>query len=535
MMKHINIYTISIFIIFIFGLSLSDDYGISWDEMDRRESGRSVIKDISKKIGFEHNAFKYFHEQPDWEKAYGMIFELPAMIIEEILNINDKRDIFLFRHKLTFTFHFIGIICFFYFSKKLFHSNKRAMLSTLIYSLHPRIFSHSFYNPKDIIFLSLLCVSLFASIKFFHIRTIRSLILCSLFLGFAMSVRIVGLYLPFLILIFYWIEELIVNEIDLSSIWQELLLKSFILILIPFVTLIAITPVYWNNPIDSFSHIFLTAKNFSWVQNNYFFGEYIPANNLPWYYIPVWFCITTPILFLSLLIVGIFYTVYHVNKKFNEVRYIWLCLIGIAIPLIVTIIFNSTLYDGWRHLYFLYSFASIIITFGLIKLFEWEKRKLWIDNNMFLGFLLIGIFSEPIYSIIKLHPHQSVYFNFLAGKDPMINFEGDYWGTSYYQGLEWIAKNDERDSIRVCSAFGPGSANRKILKMKDRIRLFNINYNDKVTLSDNLKKINYFITGFRWHQNNLYPKAKNKIRPFNNEVFSINVNEMKILGVYKYD
>ena len=28
-------------------------------------------------------------------------------------------------------------------------------------------------------------------------------------------------------------------------------------------------------------------------------------------------------------------------------------------------------------------------------------------------------------------------------------FEGDAWGTSYRQGLEWIIQNDERDSIIV--------------------------------------------------------------------------------------
>ena len=63
-------------------------------------------------------------------------------------------------------------------------------------------------------------------------------------------------------------------------------------------------------------------------------------------------------------------------------------------------------------------------------------------------------FTGPLIDIINLHPHQQVYFNPLAGKDPMENFEGDYWGASMRQGLEWIMENDNRDSLTIISPEG---------------------------------------------------------------------------------
>ena len=48
---------------------------------------------------------------------YGMIFEFPAIILEEILGLGDRQKVYLLRHKLIFTIHFIGIIGFFFFSR----------------------------------------------------------------------------------------------------------------------------------------------------------------------------------------------------------------------------------------------------------------------------------------------------------------------------------------------------------------------------------------------------------------------------------
>ena len=88
-----------------------------------------------------------------------------------------------------------------------------------------------------------------------------------------------------------------------------------------------------------------------------------------------------------------------------------------------------------------------------------------------LGSFLLICFFEPLYTIFSIHPHQQTYFNFFAGEDPMLNFEGDYYGTSYRQGLEYILENDLSDEILISVANSPGSLNRHILYDTDKKRI----------------------------------------------------------------
>ena len=125
-----------------------------------------------------------------------------------------------------------------------------------------------------------------------------------------------------------------------------------------------------------------------------------------------------------------------------------------------------------------------------------------------------------------MHPYQQTFFNFLAGENPMLNFEGDYWGTSYRSGLEYILKHDSNDSIFISVANVPGSLNRHILPDFDKKRLVY----DFMSKGNN--KPDYYLTNFRGSVSD-YIKSNKKEKPFDNEVYSINVGGMKILGVYK--
>ena len=43
--------------------------------------------------------------------------------------------------------------------------------------------------------------------------------------------------------------------------------------------------------------------------------------------------------------------------------------------------------------------------------------------------------------MFSYHPHQNVYFNFLAGKKIHEKFENDYWGLSNKQVFEFLLSN----------------------------------------------------------------------------------------------
>ena len=123
-----------------------------------------------------------------------------------------------------------------------------------------------------------------------------------------------------------------------------------------------------------------------------------------------------------------------------------------------------------------------------------------------------------------MHPNQYAFFNVLAGQDPMKNFDGDYWGLSYRQGLEYIAENDNREKIKISVRNSPGRHNIKILEKKDR---------DRFEYVENIKESDYYLTNYRWKMKENYHLAKIDSHPVGKEYFSVNIGQMKILGVYK--
>jgi len=117
--------------------------------------------------------------------------------------------------------------------------------------------------------------------------------------------------------------------------------------------------------------------------------------------------------------------------------------------------------------------------------------------------------------MISNHPFQNVYFNALAGKYAGQVFELDYWGLSFRQGLEYIVKNDSRPVIKLAANLPPICMNNAIfLKKEDitRLQMGPVNQSD------------YFLTNYRWH-----PEAY----PLNQEIFTIVVDNQKIMSVFK--
>ena len=123
-MKKINLKTLSyshlvLVVIFIIGLYIAKDFGISWDEGHHRDSGQRVLVYIVKFFGLEGikpippglQEFDYM------QKIYGPIFDIISAVIEEIFQINDMKNVFIMRHYLNFIFYFAGYIGYFLFIK----------------------------------------------------------------------------------------------------------------------------------------------------------------------------------------------------------------------------------------------------------------------------------------------------------------------------------------------------------------------------------------------------------------------------------
>ena len=174
---------ISFFILlFIIGTLIYKDYGISWDEQVSRNNGFVNGNYIAKKIlpnkfyeNFLKNTLKdkfpkkTIDEVPildeRHDKAYGVTFDLPAAALEILLNINEN-NIFDFRHILAHIFFLFALIFFYKLIKLKTNNVLISLICVLFIYLHPRLFAHSFFNSKDLFFLSVFLISYYSGFKF---------------------------------------------------------------------------------------------------------------------------------------------------------------------------------------------------------------------------------------------------------------------------------------------------------------------------------------------------------------------------------
>lgn len=464
----------------ITGLFIFKDYGMSWDEMACRTdvaipTFKYLLKNDYKAIVV--NEAKY----------HGATFELLLYPIEKILGLKDMRDIFLMRHLMTFLLFAFSVCVFYLLCFRHFKSQWLALVGAVFLVLSPRIFADSFYNVKDLAFLSLVIIGLYTTILFLEKKSYKSAILNALASALLIDLRVMGIILPFFV-IFFLIIELMRDSANRKKLAK---VTGFFLIAL-IAGIILFWPVLWRDPVGHFIGALKEASKFPWVGYVLYNGSEVYAANLPWHYIPYWLLVTTPVFYTLLFTVGSFALVRNilVEKKIiiSEIlnAYIFFS------PIAAVIILHSVLYDGWRHLYYIYPSFIFISISGLQFIIAFVANQKVIRA---IYMLIAGYCFYMITIMFSLHPYQNLYFNFIAGKslgEIKNKFELDYWCVSYKEGLEYILKSDTSSSIIVyCSEPARGTDNSKLIPENERARLTFTSYPE---LAD------YFITGFRYRR-----------------------------------
>ena len=186
--QKVNKFVLIFFVLYFFiGTIIFDDYGISWDEPYQRQIGYVNLEYIR-----GDNSLLIFND-----KYYGVIFELPLVIIERIFNLTDTREIYFIRHYLNFLLFYFGVLIFYKLNKRIFKSWKLALFGCLLLVFHPRIFADSFYNSKDIPFLVLYISSLYTFINYKENPTNKNLLFHSIISVFAINSRLAGIIKPY--------------------------------------------------------------------------------------------------------------------------------------------------------------------------------------------------------------------------------------------------------------------------------------------------------------------------------------------------
>ena len=490
--KHSKIYIAAIFILYFFaGLSIVKDFGLSIDEPFHRTIGYYWYLNIAEKISYDYeliNLLRSKFENMHWAKdlvngqylQYGVFFDVLAAAIEEFLGIDKTRDAFFIKHILTFIIFFISSIFFYNIILERFKNKNFAILITFFYVTSPRIFAESFYNCKDIVFMSFCVYSLFFCLRSLDKIKALNIIFFTLFAALATDIRIMGVLLFFMYLMF-----LIINSLEEKYYFKKNY-KFFVIlfILYPFFVFL-FWPYLWGNPLQNFIFAFKSFSNYAWNGHILYLGEFVKSNNLPWHYIPVWIFISTPVIFIIFFLIGFLKTFVLFFKNFvntSKTTSLWsninekkdfFIIFFFLIPIILVILLNSTLYGGWRHVYFIYPSFVYLIAIGLGYIFD---LKFKIFYKKILSTIIFCALLFNTFNLIKFHPYQNTYFNSFIEKKANKLFEVDYWGLGNLEALRHIIQKEAVNqviSIRTAS-FTPLNYSTLMMSNKNK-KLLSIN------------------------------------------------------------
>jgi hypothetical protein len=236
----------------------------------------------------------------------------------------------------------------------------------------------------------------------------------------------------------------------------------------------------------------------------------------------VLFLIGLAVLVHSVLKVGLFHWLRRTTARHDLLLLTW--FFG---PLLGVIVLRSVLYDGWRHLYFVYPAFVLIATQGLRVVWHvWQSERnnlvRWRPKALAMAVLLAALAlgtAQVMWRMVAEHPFQYVYFSFLPGKVIEQNFERDYWGLSTKQGLEWVLAHDARPTLTV------GMDERTALTLLINLKMLPPAARARLRLVPPAEA-DYFLTIYRWHPG-AYPASAG--RP----VHTIRVGGAAILTVLR--
>ena len=411
------------------GVLVLDDYGVSWDEQIQR---RIAIINLDYIQG--NNDVLLTH----WNRYYGVVFEAPLLLVERALGLADSRDIHLLRHILTHLFFILGGFFCYRLAYRLFDNRLIAIFALLLYLLHPRLYAHSFFNSKDVPFFSMFVIALYLAERAFRRDTVGAFILCGIGIGLLTNIRIMG------VMLFPAVLAMRGLDLGLAANGAErrrIMLTGGGFILAAAAALYATWPYLWGDPWGHFVESFLRFSDYENEVEQLFRGQWV-SEEVPPDYLPVWFALTTPPVVVLLGLVGaLALACRDIGSIFGNtrLRFGLLLLAGFMLPAIVVFLLESSIYGGWRHLYFIYAPGCLLAAWGLGWLLRSLRSGYWRAGVVGLaggGALLTAL------QMVQIHPYQQLYFNFLVDRETpeylADRYDLDYWGLSPYEGLQYL-------------------------------------------------------------------------------------------------
>ena len=429
------------------GLAAAGDYGITFDETLQRRIAQANLRYL---LGQSDRVDTDLYA----DRVYGVVFELPLLLAERALGLEDYHYVHRLRLTLTHLFFIVGGYFCWRLAYQLSGNRLLAMLALLLYLLHPRIYGQSFINSKDPVFLSMFVVALYLLERAFRKDTVGAFLLLGLAVGLLTNLRIMGVMLLAAALAMRGLDGFYAGT---GPERKQILLTAGLFTLTAGLTLYAVTPYAWTNPVDYLAASLSQTVDRPTIIPQLFQGQVLLSTELPPHYTALWFGISTPPPFLLLGFIGMAAVAVGGIRRPGAIfrntrrRFLLLLLACLLLPPLAAALLGSTQYQDWRHLYFLYApFCLLAAIGGGWLLAALYRRRIWWAGVYGLAGLGLGLI---VLQMAQIHPLQYVYFNFLVDRTTperlRTQYDLDYLELAHREGLEYLLQSHPGETLTV--------------------------------------------------------------------------------------
>lgn len=309
------------------------------------------------------------------------------------------------------------------------------VLSGIFLATYPLFWSEShFNNEKDLpetFFWTLFLYSIWKGLK---VKSWKWILFSGVPFGLAIGTKFNILFALPIVVIFF-----LINKIKNPSLYIALLGSMVISVVI----FVGFWPYLWPDIVGRALGVFLFYKDIGITQNvNHSFVGPFGINLYP----IKWIFYTTPLPILLAFLVGIFINLKNVLKKdWNSLFF----LLWFLIPIARVTLPKTTIYGGIRQIMEYVPAMAILAGVGVGYFINKKSNPLILKTILTIAILLMSL--QPI---IKYHPFENAYFNFLVGgikgaKEKNIPSWGNTFGSAYRPVVAWLNNNAPSDSKAV--------------------------------------------------------------------------------------
>ena len=439
----------SLILMLLVMLYTSKDFGISGDEMTQNTYGQKVYQYFAT-FGKDQSCFEPFGRISN-AFYYGGFYDLLCVTVNKF----SPFDPFDTRHFINAFFGFM-IIFFAAKTAKFVKDWDAALVVAWLLFLSPRFLGECMNNPKDVPFALGMLMGVYYIMRFlkaFPNPTRPDMAKLAVAIGFAISIRVGGLllipFLGFAVFLYYftgWRKTYALGSKEV----KQLVLRCVAVVAGGYVLGLLFWPYGLQSPISNPLKALGEMSNFSTPIGMLYNDKNIVSDNVPWFYIPKWIFISTPLIVL----LGIVCSPYLLKDKRFSFNQIFFLFFAALFPLLYVIYKKSALYDGWRHLFFI--FPPLAILAGLFFTAMMDKMAKPAMKYAVAGVLVLGLLLPAKWCLAN-HPNEIVYFNELVGgiDGAYSHYETDYYMNSLKQASYRLAKMKDlfntKDTVIVAS------------------------------------------------------------------------------------